>query len=108
MGKGHADSHAYLDGVARYTAVSLAIRRATALGHPTLEHPLALRWPAVHLARMSDSGAITRLNAALEGRSGIESELGEGGMATGRRGDRRFDPAGVRTSGVLGALAMPE
>ena len=31
---------------------------------------------------MSDSDAITRLNAALEGRYRIESELGEGGMAT--------------------------
>jgi len=28
------------------------------------------------------SDAITRLNAALEGRYRIESELGEGGMAT--------------------------
>ena len=31
---------------------------------------------------MSDSDSITRLNAALEGRYRIESELGEGGMAT--------------------------
>ena len=31
---------------------------------------------------MSDSDRITRLNAALEGRYRIESELGEGGMAT--------------------------
>jgi hypothetical protein len=31
---------------------------------------------------MSDD-PITRLNAALEGRYRIESELGEGGMATG-------------------------
>ncbi len=31
---------------------------------------------------MSDSNPITRLNAALEGRYRIESELGEGGMAT--------------------------
>jgi hypothetical protein len=31
---------------------------------------------------MSDSYPITRLNAALEGRYRIESELGEGGMAT--------------------------
>ncbi len=31
---------------------------------------------------MSDSDPITRLNAALEGRYRIESELGEGGMAT--------------------------
>ncbi len=30
---------------------------------------------------MSDSYPITRLNAALEGRYRIESELGEGGMA---------------------------
>ncbi len=30
---------------------------------------------------MSDSDPITRLNAALEGRYRIESELGEGGMA---------------------------
>ncbi len=30
---------------------------------------------------MSDSDPITRLNAALEGRYCIESELGEGGMA---------------------------
>ena len=28
------------------------------------------------------SDAVTRLNAALEGRYAIESELGEGGMAT--------------------------
>ena len=33
-----------------------------------------------YLARMPDP--ITRLNAALEGRYRIESELGEGGMAT--------------------------
>ena len=31
---------------------------------------------------MTDSDPITRLNAALEGRYRIESELGEGGMAT--------------------------
>ncbi len=31
---------------------------------------------------MSDTEAITRLNAALEGRYRIESELVEGGMAT--------------------------
>ena len=31
---------------------------------------------------MNDSDPITRLNAALEGRYRIESELGEGGMAT--------------------------
>ncbi len=31
---------------------------------------------------MPDSDPITRLNAALEGRYRIESELGEGGMAT--------------------------
>ncbi len=31
---------------------------------------------------MSDADPITRLNAALEGRYRIESELGEGGMAT--------------------------
>ena len=31
---------------------------------------------------MSDSDPISRLNAALEGRYHIESELGEGGMAT--------------------------
>ena len=31
---------------------------------------------------MSDSAPITRLKAALEGRYRIESELGEGGMAT--------------------------
>ncbi len=31
---------------------------------------------------MSDSDPITGLNAALEGRYRIESELGEGGMAT--------------------------
>ncbi len=36
----------------------------------------------MHFARMSDSDPITRLNAALEGRYRIESELGEGGMAT--------------------------
>ncbi len=30
---------------------------------------------------MSDADAITRLNAALEGRYAIERELGEGGMA---------------------------
>ena len=36
--------------------------------------------PASHLARMTE--AITRLNAALEGRYRIERELGEGGMAT--------------------------
>ncbi len=34
---------------------------------------------------MSDSDPITRLNAALEGRYRIESELGEGGMATGAK-----------------------
>ena len=45
-------------------------------------HLLALRWPAVHLAAMTDPDPITRLNAALEGRYRIESELGEGGMAT--------------------------
>lgn len=33
---------------------------------------------------MSHSAPITRLNAALEGRYLIESELGEGGMATAR------------------------
>ncbi len=31
---------------------------------------------------MSDTDAITRLNSALEGRYHIQSELGEGGMAT--------------------------
>ena len=31
---------------------------------------------------MTNSDPITRLNAALEGRYGIERELGEGGMAT--------------------------
>ena len=31
---------------------------------------------------MSDTDPITRLNAALEGRYRIESELGDGGMAT--------------------------
>jgi len=31
---------------------------------------------------MADQDAVTRLNAALEGRYRIESELGEGGMAT--------------------------
>ncbi len=31
---------------------------------------------------MTDADPITRLNAALEGRYRIESELGEGGMAT--------------------------
>ena len=31
---------------------------------------------------MTDPDPITRLNAALEGRYRIESELGEGGMAT--------------------------
>ncbi len=31
---------------------------------------------------MSDTDPVTRLNAALEGRYRIESELGEGGMAT--------------------------
>ncbi len=41
---------------------------------------LALRRPAPHLERMSE--AVERLNAALEGRYRIESELGEGGMAT--------------------------
>ena len=41
---------------------------------------LALLTPPQHLGRMSDP--ITRLNAALEGRYRIESELGEGGMAT--------------------------
>ena len=41
---------------------------------------LALGRPAPHLERMSDP--ITRLNTALEGRYRIESELGEGGMAT--------------------------
>ncbi len=35
---------------------------------------------------MSDPDAITRLNAALEGRYRIESELGEGGMARQRSG----------------------
>jgi eukaryotic-like serine/threonine-protein kinase len=34
------------------------------------------------LTRMNATEAITRLNAALEGRYRIESELGEGGMAT--------------------------
>ncbi len=37
---------------------------------------------APHLLRMSDPDPVTRLNAALEGRYRIESELGEGGMAT--------------------------
>ncbi len=37
---------------------------------------------------MSDSHAITRLNAALEGRYAIERELGEGGMAA--EGSRLF------------------
>ncbi len=41
---------------------------------------LALHRPAPHILRMSDP--VTRLNAALEGRYRIESELGEGGMAT--------------------------
>ena len=33
------------------------------------------------------SDAVTRLNAALEGRYAIERELGEGGMATGYLAD---------------------
>ena len=36
---------------------------------------------STHVVLMSDD-AITRLNAALEGRYSIERELGEGGMAT--------------------------
>ena len=40
----------------------------------TLADLLALRWPAVHLARMNDADPITRLNAALEGRYRIERE----------------------------------
>ncbi len=44
--------------------------------------PLAVSRSDRHLARVSDSDPITRLNAALEGRYRIESELGEGGMAT--------------------------
>ena len=47
------------------------------VGLPSL---LAGRRSALHLERMSE--AITRLNAALEGRYRIERELGEGGMAT--------------------------
>ncbi len=38
--------------------------------------------PDLHLERMADQDPITRLNAALEGRYHIESELGDGGMAT--------------------------
>jgi serine/threonine protein kinase len=41
---------------------------------------LALYRPTPHLLRMSDP--VTRLNTALEGRYRIESELGEGGVAT--------------------------
>ncbi len=45
-------------------------------------HPLALCRPPPHLERVNPPDPITRLNAALEGRYRIESELGEGGMAT--------------------------
>ncbi len=44
--------------------------------------PFALTRPSPHLARMTDSDPVTRLNEALEGRYTIERELGEGGMAT--------------------------
>ncbi len=42
------------------------------------------RWPSLHVRCILSltSDPITRLNAALEGRYRIESELGEGGMAT--------------------------
>ena len=47
---------------------------------PVRANLLALHRPAPHLLRMSDP--VTRLNAALEGRYHIESELGEGGSLT--------------------------
>ena len=54
----------------------------TGLAGCVVSHLLALRRPAVHLARMSDSDPNARLNAGLEGRYRIESELGEGWVAT--------------------------
>ena len=53
------------------------------LQEPALSYPadlLALYRPTPHLPRMSDP--VARLNAALEGRYRIESELGEGSVLT--------------------------
>jgi len=46
------------------------------------------------------SDAITRLNAALEGRYAIERELGEGGMATVYLADAR-EQARLLDGGVI-------
>ena len=48
----------------------------------TRKPPLARRFIAALLTKVSMTDPISRLNAALEGRYAIERELGEGGMAT--------------------------
>ncbi len=65
-----------------------------------------MRKPESNLLRMT-ADPITRLNAALEGRYRIESELGEGGMAMVLTLDRRVPCltgrcAAARTRGILG------
>jgi serine/threonine protein kinase len=46
------------------------------------ETMLAICGSIAQLKRLDTPDPVTRLNAALEGRYRIESELGEGGMAT--------------------------
>ena len=57
---------------------------------------------------MSETDPITRLNAALQGRYRIESELGEGGMATVRVGWALCDPSAAQRIPNQGVQRDPQ